>query len=55
MASPSLPAEVEWHLKNKMPRNPTLDQRLKWHVEHARNCSCPPSNGEILRSSKSDT
>jgi hypothetical protein len=30
----------EWHLKNKMPKNPSLEERLKWHEEHARNCSC---------------
>jgi hypothetical protein len=30
----------EWHLKNKMPKNPTLEQRIKWHIEHSKNCSC---------------
>ncbi|MBN1618018.1 hypothetical protein JW887_01585 [Candidatus Dojkabacteria bacterium] len=29
-----------WHLKNKMPKNPTIEQRIKWHQEHAKNCSC---------------
>ena len=38
---------AEWHLRNKIPKNPTLDQRVKWHIEHARNCSCPPLDGEI--------
>jgi hypothetical protein len=32
----------EWHLKNKMPKNPTTKQRLKWHIEHEKNCSCRP-------------
>ncbi|HSB46581.1 MAG TPA: hypothetical protein VLD37_01100 [Candidatus Bilamarchaeum sp.] len=31
---------AEWHLKNKMPKNPTLEQRIKWHRGHAKNCSC---------------
>lgn len=30
----------DWHEKNKMPKNPTLEQRLKWHTEHAKNCFC---------------
>ncbi len=42
----------EWHLANKMPKNPTLDQRVKWHIEHARNCSCRPLGGKILEEIK---
>jgi hypothetical protein len=30
----------EWHLKNKMPKKPTLEVRIKWHIEHAKNCTC---------------
>ncbi len=30
----------EWHLKNKMPENPTLEQRINWHIEHSKNCNC---------------
>ncbi len=43
---------TEWHSKNKMPKNPTLDQRVKWHFEHARNCSCRPLGGKILEEIK---
>ena len=32
----------EWHSKHKMPKNPTAEQRLKWHIEHAKNCGCRP-------------
>lgn len=32
----------EWHLKNRMPKNPTLEQRIEWHLNHAKNCSCRP-------------
>lgn len=42
----------EWYLANKMPKNPTLDQRVKWHVEHARNCSCRALSGKILEEIK---
>lgn len=38
----------DWHLANKMPKNPNLDQRVKWHVEHARNCNCRQLHGKIL-------
>jgi hypothetical protein len=23
-----------------MPKNPTLDQRVRWHVSHAAACAC---------------
>ena len=38
----------EWHLKNKMPKNPTLEQRVKWHMAHAKNCSCRPMPEKLL-------
>lgn len=30
----------EWHLAHKMPKNPTEEQRAKWHKEHAKHCEC---------------
>jgi hypothetical protein len=30
----------EWHEKNRMPKNPTLDERINWHIAHQLNCSC---------------
>lgn len=30
----------EWHLVNRMPKNPTIEQQLHWHIEHAKNCGC---------------
>lgn len=42
----------EWHLGNRMPKNPTLDQRVKWHVAHARNCKCRALGGKILEEIK---
>ena len=38
----------EWHRKNKMPKNPTLDERIKWAVEHAKNCGCRPIPQNLL-------
>jgi hypothetical protein len=29
-----------WHIRHPMPRNATLDQRVKWHLAHAVTCGC---------------
>jgi hypothetical protein len=42
----------EWHLKNKMPKNPTIEQRIKWHKEHQKHCSCRPMPESLLREAK---
>ncbi|MBK9732851.1 MAG: hypothetical protein IPO83_16485 [Chitinophagaceae bacterium] len=42
----------DWHLKNKMPENPTFAQRVKWHLAHHQNCSCrdiPPKLEEEMK------
>ncbi len=31
---------VIWHQANKMPKNPTIDQRIIWHKSHEENCKC---------------
>jgi len=31
---------ARWHENNKMPANPTLAQRIKWHKEHKKHCAC---------------
>ncbi len=36
-----------WHRANPMPRRPTLDQRVAWHLEHARNCGCRAITGKL--------
>jgi len=38
----------EWHEKNKMPKNASDDQRIAWHIEHSKNCSCRPIPNGIL-------
>ena len=43
---------AEWHAHNKMPKNPTLDQRVRWHLAHARHCGCRPLHGEVLEEIK---
>jgi hypothetical protein len=32
----------KWHEEYKMPKNPTLEERIKWHIEHTKQCSCRP-------------
>lgn len=29
-----------WHKAHPIGKNPTKEQRLKWHVAHAKNCGC---------------
>ncbi len=45
----------EWHLAHKMPKNPTLEQRLDWHEEHAKHCTCremPASLAKLIQDRK---
>jgi hypothetical protein len=30
----------DWHLANRMPKNPNHGQRMLWHIDHAKNCTC---------------
>lgn len=32
----------EWHEANRMPKNANFEQRVKWHLEHQKHCSCRP-------------
>jgi hypothetical protein len=32
----------EWHQNNRMPKNPSMDERIRWHREHADHCKCRP-------------
>lgn len=39
---------AEWHQTHKMPKNPSLEQRVQWHAEHTKNCVCRKPTGVIL-------
>lgn len=41
-----------WHLANKIPNNPTLNQRIAWHLEHVKYCTCRPLAGKIFEEIK---
>ena len=38
---------AEWHRANRMPKNPTMDQRIAWHLAHARACGCREISGKL--------
>jgi hypothetical protein len=40
---------AEWHLANRMPKNPTRDQRYTWHLEHEKVCGCRPIPDKLRR------
>jgi hypothetical protein len=31
-----------WHQNHRMPKHPTPEQRLDWHLEHEVHCACRP-------------
>lgn len=31
---------AKWHQAHRMPKNATLDQRVAWHIAHAKACGC---------------
>jgi hypothetical protein len=39
---------AEWHRKNRMPKNPTIEQRIEWHLEHQKHCNCRSNIPEKL-------
>lgn len=43
---------ASWHSANKMPKNPTIEQRIEWHLAHVKNCECRPLDGKILEEIK---
>ena len=38
-----------WHEKNKMPKNPKPEQRMKWHIEHLKHCECYPVSEKLRK------
>ena len=37
----------EWHRLHRMPPRATREERVKWHVAHARACACREVPGSI--------
>jgi len=42
----------DWHLKNRMPKNASFEERIVWHLEHARHCACRPIPEKLLEELK---
>lgn len=38
-----------WHEQHRMPKHPTLQQRIEWHLAHAKACGCRPIPASILQ------
>jgi hypothetical protein len=32
----------QWHINNLMPKHPTFQQKVEWHLEHVKHCACRP-------------
>lgn len=49
---------AEWHRAHTMPKNATPQQRLDWHLAHAKACACRRLSaaqlGELKRAAKSE-
>jgi hypothetical protein len=39
----------EWHAAHQLPRNATLDERIRWHIEHTASCGCRQMPAAIKR------
>lgn len=42
----------KWHLKNQMVKNPKFEDRIKWHIEHIKNCTCRPMPKKLIEEMK---
>lgn len=42
----------EWHLKHPMPKNPTFEQRVEWHLAHCKNCGCREMPAKLVQEMK---
>lgn len=31
-----------WHKRHPMPKTPTVEDRIAWHLEHQKECACRP-------------
>ncbi len=49
-----MPRELNaaWHKANRMPARASLDQRVAWHMAHARVCACRGLPASILKELK---
>jgi hypothetical protein len=34
--------DADWHERHRLPARATLDERVRWHIAHAKACACRP-------------
>jgi hypothetical protein len=44
-----MPINATWHASHPMPPKPTLAQRVRWHLAHAKHCGCRPIPASVRR------
>lgn len=37
----------EWHEAHRMLNNASEDERIAWHIDHAKNCGCRKIAGKL--------
>jgi hypothetical protein len=43
------PFNRQWHDEHRLGKGASLDDRVRWHLEHARVCGCRPIPELILK------
>lgn len=39
---------AEWHKKNRMLKNPSEEERIKWHRKHLEFCNCRKPSDKMM-------
>ena len=39
----------KWHELHPMPENPSLEERINWHIGHAKACKCREMPESIVK------
>ncbi len=39
----------KWHELNPMPKNPSLEDQINWHIAHAKACKCREMPESIVK------
>jgi len=37
---PNSRINAEWHHQHPMPKNPSIEERIEWHLDHLKHCQC---------------
>jgi hypothetical protein len=47
-----MPTNRAWHEAHRMPTNAKLEERVAWHVAHAKACACRPMPASVVEALK---